>query len=471
MSWRRGWPLAVTVAALALLTWQQAQLTDGWMYATTGRWIVDNLEVPYRDSFTWTYVGRPWQSNGWLWGVITYAAASAGGVALFAAIKPLATVLIALAIRWNARVFGAEPSAAAVGTVAGTVLMIPWIAERPQLASYVLLPLCMAATTLALADGRLRWRWVLALGGLVAIWSNLHSAVLGVLPLVAAVVVGVVLQERPWRNGRLPVRLGHAALVGVVTLLATLLTPYGTAMWAYSNEVREVSQALTSEWYHPWEIGDPTGWLSLVAMAVVAVVAVRWRLDRRLDLALPLAVSALLALDAVRNVATFTLVAAVVLPAAAPPGLVAGLRRRADLGRVGAVAVAVVALVLAVPAALSTGDPAPDVPVEPTAALPAGCRLANDNRVGNWVLWTRPDIPNSIDGRNDLYRYDLEALIWFRNQGDQSETLADFERLGVDCVLTRNDAGIIPALLEEGWTVVGEDETTVALVAPSRSRP
>ncbi len=96
---RNHWIALGALSAVALISWQPAQLTDAWMYAATGRWIVDNRAVPWSDPLTWTFAGSPWQSNGWLWGVLLSAVLWAGGFAGMAAIKPLMVVAIGLSIR------------------------------------------------------------------------------------------------------------------------------------------------------------------------------------------------------------------------------------------------------------------------------------------------------------------------------------------------------------------------------------
>ena len=81
-----------------------------------------------------------------------------------------------------------------------------------------------------------------------------------------------------------------------------------------------------------------------------------------------------------------------------------------------------------------------------TAALPSGCRLANDYRVGSWVVWARPDVPVSIDGRNDLFGTDLGQLGWFESATRIPDTMRELADLGVSCVLARVDSPLPPAL-------------------------
>jgi hypothetical protein len=54
------------LAGSGALALSPVQLEDTWFYAATGRWIVENGSIPRVDPFSWTQLGAPWQSNGWL---------------------------------------------------------------------------------------------------------------------------------------------------------------------------------------------------------------------------------------------------------------------------------------------------------------------------------------------------------------------------------------------------------------------
>ena len=463
---RNHWIALGALSAVALISWQPAQLTDAWMYAATGRWIVDNRAVPWSDPLTWTFAGSPWQSNGWLWGVLLYAVLWAGGFAGMAAIKPLMVVAIGLSIRWAAQRYGATSRAATIGMMAGILLILGDVAERPQLASFALLPLSLAAGTASVRGGGLRWRPTLATAVIFAVWTNLHSAALGGLVILGAATVGVVLDERPREIRRLARRGLDVAVVMVAAGLATLANPYGTSTWSYARYVREVSKVNASEWANPWQVLELSGGFELILIAFVVVLVFAFKAYRRLDVLLPTIVAIALTLEAVRNAPTLVLTAAVVLPAVVPKSLTDRIAARRDLLRVGVVAMLAITAAIAIPRIVSTSEPGADTPVGPSSALPAGCRLANDYTLGNWVLWARPDIPTSIDGRNDVYGLDLSKFLWFYSRGDQQSVIAELRAADVTCVLSRPSSEIVTALEAAGWRVIATDDTAVALVPP-----
>jgi len=152
-----------------------------------------------------------------------------------------------------------------------------------------------------------------------------------------------------------------------------------------------------------------------------------------------------------------------------PPLVPAGRPLSAERERllsVGALAALVIALVITVPRASATTDPDPETPVQPVAALPSGCRVLNDYAFGNWLMFDRPDVPVSDDGRNDLYGTYAER--WqLLTDPTTAQTLPEWVTArGVDCALVRPDSPARQVLIGAGWRVVGEDGNAVALVAP-----
>ena len=451
----RAWLAAV--GALALLAWAPVALEDTWLYAATGRWVVENSAIPRTDPFSWTSAGEPWQSNGWLWGVLLWGAWSIGTFAAIAVLKPLFVVLLAVVLRTGARAMGSREGPAAVASLVGVLAVFPWLVERPQLASYLLAP--VVTVLAARAPGARRpWLSAIAVFAVTAAWVNLHSVALSAIPVIAAAGAGAVWDAR--RDGPIARPLVAAGSVVAAAVLGTLVNPWGVGVWTHAVEVRSQSSGTISEWEPLWRSGA-AGWLLLGAIGVCLVVAHRWGASRRLAVALPLLATAVMAVDAIRSVPVFVVVAAVLLPALTPASSRSIVRPQ--VLDVGAVALLVVALVLAVPRVASTGEPAAGTPVAATSSLPSGCRLLNDYRFGNWVMWDRPDVPVSDDGRNDLHGDTSTLDGWLRGGPDAVEQLT---AAGVDCVLVAPDAALVDDLTPAGWEVVGRDGSAVALRRP-----
>jgi hypothetical protein len=448
------------LSALALLAWAPVQLEDTWFYAATGRWVVDHHAIARSDPFSWTVAGRPWQSNGWLWGVLLWGVWSLGRFAAVALLKPLYVITSGVLLRWSAGVLGASRSAAMVGALVGTVATFPFVVERPQLASYLAAPVALAFTHLLLTRARW-WAWALALFALFALWTNLHSVALSGVPLVAAVGLGLAADRRRDRAVRPWLLAGMAT---VASALGTLVNPWGAQLWTHAAEVRRISRGSISEWEPLWNRGTG-GLAALVIVVVVVIAAVRLGALRRLELLAPLVLAALLAADAIRSFPVFAVVAATVVPPLVPVGSPLSADRRRLLS-VGAAAALVLALVVALPRAPSTTDPSDTTPVDPVAALPSGCRLLNDYAFGNWVMFDRPDVPVSDDGRNDLYGTDTTRDRLIADPSAASELPTWTAANGVTCLLVRPSSPAIGVLTVSGWVVAGRDGNAVAVVAP-----
>lgn len=462
---RRVWlTAALGLIAVSVIVWRPVVRSDAFIYAATGRWIVEHRSIPVVDPFSWTYGGQPWQSNGWAWGVVLWAAYSLGGFAGMAALKPLLVLALGATSAFAARTLGARPVPSAVGAVLAPLLVTTWLNERPQVASYVIFPLALAVAARSWRGGSIRFGWLAALSAVFVVWANVHTVVLFGIIVIASMAGSVaavgIIRERDWR----PVAAPMAAVI--VACVSVLANPWGTGLITHALEVRGVSAATITEWY-PLVRSGSNAILPLVVMAVASVVVIASRGWRRPDLLVPLIVCTVFTFDSIRN-APFLYIAAVVLCAPmVRPHEIGALSSRRDLAVVGSVSAVVLALITSVGSIAATGDPAGDVPVGSVEALPAGCQLRNDYRDGGPTVLLRPDLKISVDGRNDLYGLDGYSQIrWFEDAGAAEDAPGVFAREGTTCVLAELDSPLIPVLVEAGWTEVGRDRAAVALLAP-----
>ena len=423
-----------------------------------GGGVVDHHAIPRTDPFSWTMGGQTWQSNGWLWGLLLWALWSIGGVAAIAALKPVFVVASGMSIRWSSRTLGAPAGPAMVGALVGTAATFPFLVERPQLASFLLAPIALALAHRALGGHR-PWAWTAGVVGLFAVWANLHSVALSGVPLVGALAFGAAFDQRQSRTAAPWLR---ATTITAAAAAGTLVNPWGVGLWTHAAEVRSASRGYISEWEPLWRTGTG-GWIALLIVVGVVALAVRLGALRRMALFLPLVGTGVLAIDAIRSFPVFAVVAATTVPVLMTAGRPLNADRRRMLA-VGTVAALVLAVVVAVPRVASTGRPSDETPVASTEALPAGCRVLNDYRFGNWVMFARPDVPVSDDGRNDLYGID-DPRGPFLTDPAQAQALPQWAaQNGVNCVLASPESPAKPALVAAGWREVANDGNAVALV-------
>ncbi|GER22204.1 hypothetical protein NCCP1664_07010 [Zafaria cholistanensis] len=196
--------------------------------------------------------------------------------------------------------------------------------------------------------------------------------------------------------------------------------------------------------------GRPAG--PLVGLAALAVAV------RRGDavFAAALAVAACGSLAAVRILPVLLLLALPVLASfASRPAVLeyATSRRLLTQAAAGGLAAAVALTAVHLPS-LGRPDPA-KYPTAAIDAIPSGCRLFNDYLLGGLVLLEQPDVPVSLDSRNDLYGEDhvKRSLLVLDGQGDLEEGLA-----GAGCVLVLPARGLAQRLRESAnWELVSAE--------------
>ncbi len=433
---------------------------DGFWHIRDGDNILANCRIPRHDPFSWTAGSRAWHLNSWLYDVFASLLHRVGGLAAVTTASLLAVVALAWVAYRLARRRGASDTVAAGTAAAATFLIGPWVAERPQVFSYLVF-----AGVVVFADRALRGstRATLGLGALIVVWANLHltfSLGVGIVCLMA----GAYAIER--RTLAAPVR------VSLTALAAGAVNPYGAGAFLIGFQVRSASRYV-EEW-QPLNIRKPTDIL-VVAFGVMALSAM-WRTQRlgRLRYSLPIGALLLFTVDSMRVAPYMLLVAAPELARAITnrakrtttgTATRTSPRRRALLhGSLAAFAV----LALTAATRMSIPRPIPDTvfPVKATAAIPAGCRLLNEYDQGGYIVYQRfPDVLVSEDGRNDLYGEDeLVAQYHVLNAWPGWQDWLDEHHVG--CVLAYPNRPIVPRLQQLGWHTSATDPSAVLLVRP-----
>jgi hypothetical protein len=463
---------SVAIASVALLTWRPVNNDDTFMYLATGTWVADHRRIPLVDPFSWTYRGDPWQSTGWGWGLVLWCCHRIAGVAGVAAITPILVCVIGAGLVVCARRLGARQVPALVCAVAALLCISPWITDRAQISSYTIFPFALYVAVRATEHDRLNVRWLALPVVVQTCWINLHSAGLISVPYLAALLGGLVLDRFRARESHgmrdLLTVAWKPTIVLVVAVAALLANPWNVGEVTHAFATRSLSQSTISEWKPLLQAG-PLAIVPVVVavLAAAGFVAGRRRPGLRIALLLPCVVGAALAVDSIRNAPFLILVAAIAVPPALP-AIRSRLARRSDLANLAVGTFGIFAIVVAATAVPDTGSPGPNIPVRSTAALPAHCKLRNKSDLGGYVMATRPDVPVSADGRNDLFGLPgYQQNGWFTGTRQEAEQgLRQIEREGTTCVLARPDSTIVSLLERAGWKVAGTDPGGVALVRP-----
>jgi len=310
----------VLLFGLLAMTARPATDPDLWWHLRTGQWIVETGHVPHSDPFSFTRAGHAWVSHEWLSEVVFYELWKHGGAAaliVFSAIITTAGFML-LYLRCPGKKHWA-----AAATVVGALASAPSWGVRPQMFTFtlasVLLWLLEAGTKTK--TKKARFRLLLWIPPLFLLWLNLHAGFALGPALLLAYGVGLILEtavgDTPWHDAR-PILL-RVLLVLLACLALVPVNPSGAQLYRYPFDTLRspAMRSLIVEWFSP----DFHEWLYRPFLLVwllllTALASSRSRPKGRVIV--PLLLTSFAALDAVRHIPIFVLLAIPVIAAALP---------------------------------------------------------------------------------------------------------------------------------------------------------
>jgi hypothetical protein len=412
---------AILFFGLLAMTARNAVDPDLWWHLRTGQWIVETGHVPHSDPFSFTRAGHAWVSHEWLSEVAFYELWKHGGATaliVFSAIITTAGFML-LYLRCPGKKHWA-----AAATVVGALASAPSWGVRPQMFTFTL-----ASLLLWLLEGGTKTkkdppRLLLWIPPLFLLWLNLHAGFALGLALLLAYGIGLLMEtavgDTPWQDAR-PILL-RVLLVLLACLALVPLNPSGAQLYRYPFDTLR-SPAMRSfivEWFSP----DFHEWLYRPFLLVwllllTALASSRSRPKGRVIV--PLLLTSFAALDAVRHIPIFVLLAIPVIaealpaasasPAVAQPHPISSRFRPLFSGAV-LMLMAVLALVKWV--TLAHNQDAREAEQFPEKAV-AFLRDSDRPRKifvyydwGGYAIWKLyPEYRVFVDGRADLYGEDL----------------------------------------------------------------
>lgn len=434
--------LGTTAGLLAALGTQPLSDSDGWWHLRLGASLISqhSFAAPAHWSSFATSTWAPTEPLPEVVALLDQRAFGYAGLAwLFAA--SLLAVLVTVFLVNRRR---ASPMPAALATMLTVFAASAALTSRPQLVSFVLLPVVLAAWMRTEQDLKPRW-WLVPV---TYLWSMCHGfwfvgVGYGLLCCLAVLLSG---------------RRGPALRLLPVPLLSALVvtaTPAGIRVFAAPFVVDARSEVILE-----WQRSDLLAPAPLVAEAMVAITLAMWLVARRrvpwLHV-LVLLTAVFWIWYAVRTVALGGLVMSPLLASAlesrimvrgsaAPP--VTRRERRSVL-----VAAAALLVVCAVVAPFTAATPS-DVPVGLDAdldRLPAGTTIFNDYAVGGWLSWRHPGLNRYVDGLADAYP--VAHLAGYLRAVDVARGWPGIVRAsGASVALLRSGSALASGLERRGWT-------------------
>jgi len=461
---------ALLVFACAALVWllltQTSADADLWGHLRFGLDLLGTHALPRWDPYSFT-TDRAWVNHEWLAELTMAVAYQALGplglnIIKLIAIGMVATIAIAVARREQAPWIDCAVLCTLVVLATYTRTQV----IRPQLFSVPLF--CVILYALTKAERR-RYRALMFLPVLFALWVNLHGAW-----IVGLACVGCWLAFTIWTT-----RDKRVALValGIATVLATLVNPYGADMWRFLAETVRPQRHDVTDWKPLLQL--PAGIivldLLLPAIAASAIVFGRQRVSKQ-----HLAMIAILSfatwrigrVDAFLEAAVGILLAPQILRGfqSIRTSLTAPVWRRPIPGaRVVIVAGSVAAVVVGM---LHTrtieleGAWLPDS--ESAELMKQSC--AHENVLtwfdwGEYAIWhlSPAGIRVSMDGRRETV-YSPRVLESHQAFYDNDGSAIDYpDRIAAQCVWLPTKLGTVASLQAHGWVIVARTATSAIL--------
>lgn len=455
----------VVGAAAALL--RTAADPDLWGHVRFGQDIVAARALPLEDVYSFT-ADRPWINHEWLAEVLMALAFEGGPLGLN--LLRVSIIGAALLIVWRGLQHLEPLVRLQLVSVAAIGILLRVLPIRPQLFSVLLFALTMWLIVRSDRDDSLR---PIALMPLVMLaWVNLHGGwIVGLGSLGFWIAARIMTRRVP--SGR-PV---HLAALGLASLLATLVNPYGIEMWRFLAATVRPERAMISDWrpMYVLPVEFAAVWLLPAALVLWAVARDRARVDRTyLALVVLLGVAAL---RVSRLDAFFTLAAFLLLP----PML--AVRSRAsdesldgqDQPRLRLLAVATVGAIVLCLAAWRL----PRIEIPSSNPEPEAARYILEHRLegrmltwfnwGEYAIWHfGPRIRVSMDGRRETVYSDAVTADHLAFYSGAREAVSYPDRIGADYIWLPRKLPVVPQLQASGWQTIFSGPASVLLTRSSR---
>jgi len=305
---------AILFLGLLAMTARSATDPDLWWHLRTGQWIVETGHVPHSDPFSFTRAGYAWISHEWLSEVVFYELwEHAGPPALIVYSAMITTAgFLLLYLRCPGKRHWA-----AAATALGALAAAPSWGVRPQMFTFTLASLLLWL----LEQSENRPKLLFWIPPLFLLWLNLHAGFALGPALLLAYGVGLLMETAAGNTSWQEVcpMILRVLLLLLVCLALVPLNPSGAHLYLYPLRtlLSPGMRSFICEWRSPdFHEGLYRPLLLVWLLLLTALASFRSRPRGRM--LIPLLLTACAALDAVRHIPVFVLLAIPVIAAALP---------------------------------------------------------------------------------------------------------------------------------------------------------
>ena len=463
---------------------------DLWWHVRTGIQILEEGQIPAVDAWSFTAAGDPWVNHEWVFDIVValvYNAAGTTGLwalraVLFLTLIGTLTALLARRLR--------EPLLILLGL--GLVIPIFGFFINVRAASFTYLFTVWSLLALDLVrDGKNGY--LIAFPAIIAVWANIHGGFLMGLALIGTTMGCFLLgidgiRERPGSKA-----IAAIIVAGLATLAATVLNPWGIGLYGYLFQEMGASHAHVTMWqpiqgaqlifFYSFLLVPLALWVLSAILAPAPDSRLRGGPLRQFSLVFMLLLTAYTTWNAARFFVSMALFGTL-LAADAFGILFRRIQEQSELELIEKLLQPRWTLLLAgggvavvcVPFGLSMINQ-PRVYVEPVhypieaarwlADNPVGTNVAVPLHWGSYLIWHRPELRVSVDGRNTTI-YDDNWMDDYLNAWSDGTAGQILEGHDVHFWMVDPDSPQHETLLGQGWHPAYRDEIAIVMVRESR---
>lgn len=190
-----NWSIAFLALILLTIIFSLKQINnpDIGFHLRSGQWIVENLEFPSKDVFTYTSTSNDYIDMQWLYQVVMYAVQSAFGYAGLTIINVL-LILLSFYLLYRLMVFRQVQMPVIVSTLFLVLITVHiWFSYRPELITWIGILLTVFILEVYYSSQKKNLFW---LPVMIVVWVNMHGLFMIGLFIMAVYLISVCIRDK-----------------------------------------------------------------------------------------------------------------------------------------------------------------------------------------------------------------------------------------------------------------------------------
>lgn len=385
------------ILGFALIRASRIPEVDVLWAARNGKDILNGGSITQpNDAWNFLTLGEQWSPNSWLWNVTTSLFANIGDIGFWLLV--LISNIIILALFW---IFLVQLKISSFWQpILLTLLAVSSIYftnGRSNTSDFIIFLIFLNIIQWATRLSKTNYVLTTILTSLIlsSLWVNLHFT--GILSVFLFALSTWVLASKTFKTIE---KVFLAAIVGTSSFIGTLVTPFGIKVYEKALLVQDESVDLITEWGAVIQPGEIL-WLHIFIILLGFAAAGILFLKNKIFL-LPISIVSLSVLTVFTSRYALFVILLLILASAALLFKDPSQRKVLTIGvRMVSGTFLLCGIVLTILLYLNPSSIYP-VPVKDFNAIPAGARVFTTQHSGSELIYYRPDVLVSMDGRNDL---------------------------------------------------------------------